>query len=90
MRIAIFGTGAVGSYFGGRLALSGQEVVFIARGEHLRAMQTQGLRVDSLAGDFIVDPIQATDDPARVGVVEVVILGVKAWQVPEAALECGL
>jgi 2-dehydropantoate 2-reductase len=87
MRIAIFGTGAVGGYFGGRLALSGQEVVFIARGEHLRAMQTQGLRVDSLAGDFIVDPIQATDDPTRVGVVEVVILGVKAWQVPEAALE---
>jgi 2-dehydropantoate 2-reductase len=86
MRIAVFGTGAVGGYFGGRLALSGQEVVFIARGDHLRALQTQGLRVDSLAGDFIVNPVQATDDPSRVGVVDIVLVGVKAWQVPEAAL----
>jgi 2-dehydropantoate 2-reductase len=86
MRIAVFGTGAVGGYFGGRLALNGQEVVFIARGDHLRALQTQGLRVESLAGDFIVNPVQATDDPARVGVVDAVLVGVKAWQVPEAAL----
>ncbi|MFO7624085.1 MAG: 2-dehydropantoate 2-reductase [Anaerolineales bacterium] len=86
MRIAVFGTGAVGGYFGGRLALSGQELVFIARGDHLRALQTQGLRVESLAGDFIVNPVQATDDPSRVGVVDAVLVGVKAWQVPEAAL----
>ena len=86
MRVAVFGSGAVGGYFGGRLALSGQEVVFIARGDHLRALQTQGLRVDSLAGDFIINPVQATDDPSRVGVVDVLLVGVKAWQVPEAAL----
>jgi 2-dehydropantoate 2-reductase len=86
MRIAIFGTGAVGGYFGGRLALSGHELVFIARGEHLRAMQSQGLRVDSPGGDFNINPVQATDDPSRVGVVDVVLVGVKAWQIPEAAL----
>jgi 2-dehydropantoate 2-reductase len=86
MRVAVFGTGAVGGYFGGRLAQGGQEVVFIARGEHLRAMQTHGLRVDSLAGDYILNPVQATDDPSRVGVVDVVLVGVKAWQIPEAAM----
>jgi 2-dehydropantoate 2-reductase len=85
MRIAVFGTGAVGGYFGGRLAQAGEDVVFIARGEHLQALRTQGLRVDSLKGDFLVQPVQATDDPARVGVVDVVLVGVKAWQVPEAA-----
>lgn len=86
MRIAIYGSGAVGGYFGGRLAESGQEVVFIARGEHLQALRSQGLRIDSVKGDFIVHPVHATDDPAQAGVVEVVLLGVKAWQVPEAAL----
>jgi 2-dehydropantoate 2-reductase len=86
MRIAVFGAGAVGGYFGGRLAESGQDVVFIARGAHLRAMQSEGLRVDSINGDFTVYPVQAFDDPTRVGEVEAVLLGVKAWQVPEAAL----
>jgi 2-dehydropantoate 2-reductase len=86
MRVAVFGSGAVGGYFGGRLASSGQEVVFIARGDHLHAMRSQGLRVDSLAGDFIINPVQATDDPSRVGVVDVLLVGVKAWQIPEAAL----
>ncbi len=85
MRIAVFGTGGVGGYFGGRLAQAGEDVVFIARGEHLRAMQEHGLRVDSIAGDFVVAPVQATDDPGAVGGVDVVLLGVKAWQVPAAA-----
>ncbi len=85
MRIAVFGTGAVGGYFGGRLAQAGEDVVFIARGEHLRAMLMHGLRVDSAKGDFLVKPVQATDDPAQVGVVDVALLGVKAWQVTEAA-----
>ena len=87
MKIAVFGSGAVGGYFGGRLALSGQEVIFIARGDNLRALQTQGLKVDSLAGNFYLPAVQATDDPARVGVVDAVLVGVKAWQVPEAAME---
>ena len=85
MRIAVFGTGAVGGYFGGRLAQAGEDVVFIARGEHLRAMLMQGLQVDSIKGDFVVKPVHVTDDPAEVGKVDVVLVGVKAWQVLEAA-----
>ena len=57
MRIAIFGTGAVGGYFGGRLALAGEDVIFIARGEHMQAMRDNGLRVDSIKGDFVVQPV---------------------------------
>jgi 2-dehydropantoate 2-reductase len=85
MRIAVFGAGSVGGYFGGRLALADEEVVFIARGAHLQAMRTQGLRVESPKGDFTVSSVQATDNPAEVGPVDVVLVAVKAWQVPEAA-----
>ena len=52
MRIAIFGTGGVGAYFGGRLAQAGEDVVFIARGAHLQALRTNGLKVESTKGDF--------------------------------------
>ena len=85
MRIAVFGTGGVGGYFGGRLAQAGEDVVFIARGEHLRAIRASGLRVDSTDDDFVIQPAKATDDVKEVGEVDLVILGVKAWQVPEAA-----
>jgi len=85
MRIAIFGTGGVGGYFGGRLAQAGQDVTFIARGKHLQALRQHGLQVESVKGNFVVQPVQATDSPAEVGPVEVVIVGVKAWQVTEAA-----
>ncbi len=85
MRIAVFGVGGAGGYFGGRLAQAGEDVVFIARGEHLQALRTQGLRVDSVKGDFVLQSVQATDDLAQLGVVDAVLLGVKAWQVPEAA-----
>ncbi|MBT5872955.1 MAG: 2-dehydropantoate 2-reductase [Candidatus Latescibacteria bacterium] len=85
MRIAVYGTGGVGGYYGGRLAEAGEDVVFIARGEHLAALLDQGLRVDSTKGDFIVTPVEATDDPAAVGKVDVVMVCVKCWQVPEAA-----
>ena len=85
MRIAVFGVGGAGGYFGGRLAQAGEDVVFIARGEHLQALRTHGLRVDSVKGNFVLQSVQATDDPAQLGVVDVVLLGVKAWQVPEAA-----
>ncbi len=71
MRIAIYGTGGVGGYFGGRLAQAGEDVVFIARGDHLKAMSKQGLRVDSINGDFVLESVQATDDPAKVGMVDV-------------------
>jgi 2-dehydropantoate 2-reductase len=85
MRIAVFGTGGAGGYFGGRLAQAGEDVTFIARGEHLQAIREHGLQVDSVNGDFVIQPAQATDNPVQVGVVDVVLVGVKAWQVPEAA-----
>ena len=64
MRIAVFGTGGVGGYFGGRLAQAGESVVFIARGKTLEALRTNGLRVDSIKGDFVVPKVNATDDDA--------------------------
>ena len=85
MRIAIFGTGGAGGYFGAQLARAGQDVIFIARGEHLQAIHTQGLRVETSKGEIVIQPAQAADDPAQVGVVDAVIVGVKAWQVTDAA-----
>jgi len=85
MRVAIFGTGGVGGYFGGRLAQAGHAVVFIARGAHLQAIRRDGLRVESVAGDFVVWPAEATDAPAEAGQVDAVLVCTKAWQVGEAA-----
>jgi 2-dehydropantoate 2-reductase len=85
VRIAIFGSGGVGGYFGGRLAQAGEDVVFIARGAHLTALRERGLRVASIAGDFALYPVHATDDPASVDPVDTVLLAVKAWQIPAAA-----
>ena len=85
MRIVVYGTGGVGGYFGGRLAQAGEDVTFIARGEHLRAIKGNGLRVDSPNGDFVIHPARATDNIDEVGETDLVILGVKAWQVPDAA-----
>jgi 2-dehydropantoate 2-reductase len=85
MRIAIFGSGGAGGYFGARLAKAGEDVVFIARGDHFRAIRSNGLRVDSVDGDFVVHPAEVTDEPAKAGAVDVVIVGVTTWQLPEAA-----
>lgn len=85
MRFAIMGSGGVGGYFGARLAAAGHEVNFIARGEHLAAMQRDGLRVSSIEGDLHLTEVKATDDPRTVGVVDAVIVAVKAWQVSAAA-----
>jgi len=82
MRIAIFGAGGAGGYFGARLAKAGEDVTFIARGEHLNAIRNSGLRIDSIGGDFVVHPANATDNPEKVGPVDLILLGVKAWQVP--------
>jgi 2-dehydropantoate 2-reductase len=89
MRVAVFGTGGVGGYFGARLASTGVEVVFIARGDHLAAMRRSGLRVTSVLGDMLIAPAQATDSPATAGAVDAVLLGVKTWQVPAAADSLG-
>lgn len=85
MKIVIFGSGGVGGYFGGRLAQAGESVTFIARGAHLDAMRRSGLQVDSILGDFHVQPVQAENDPAAVEPADFVLLAVKAWQVPDAA-----
>ncbi len=84
MKVAVFGTGAIGAYYGGRLAQSGVEVSFIARGQHLQAIREHGLKVDSIKGDFIVTPQQVSDDCADIGNVDLVIVCVKGWQVAEA------
>jgi len=84
VRIAVLGAGGVGGYFGGRLAEAGEEVHFIARGAHLEALRTTGLQVESVAGDFVLQPAHATADPASVGAVDAVLVAVKTWQLAEA------
>ncbi len=84
MKIAVIGAGAVGGYFGGRLALNGNEVTFLVRGKTFEALRSRPLRVESLKGDFEVQ-VRAVDDAAEIGVVDVVLVAVKAWQLPEAA-----
>ncbi len=85
MKICIIGVGGVGGYFGARLAATGHEVFFIARGATLETLCTQGLRVESPLGDLHLQNVAATDNPVEVGEVDVVILGVKTWQVPSVA-----
>ncbi len=85
MLVAVFGTGGAGGYFGARLAVAGEDVSFIARGAHLEAIRTHGLRVESMRGDMHVQPARASDRAQDVGPVDWVICGVKAWQVPQAA-----
>lgn len=85
MKIAVFGTGGVGGYFGGRLAQAGHEVFFFARGEHLKAMQQNGLHVESVHGDFTIHPVNASDDPSKVGPVDYVIVAVKHYQLSTAS-----
>lgn len=85
MKIAVFGSGAIGGYFGGRLAQAGNDVTFIARGKHLDAIVANGLRVQSINGDFTVHPVKATDRPEVIGIVDIVLCCVKSWQVSEVA-----
>jgi 2-dehydropantoate 2-reductase len=89
MRVAVFGAGGVGAYFGARLAQAGAELAVIARGAHLDAIRADGLRVDSVLGDMHVEPAIASASTADVGRVDVVLLGVKTWQVAEAMQSLG-
>jgi len=84
MRFAILGSGAVGGYFGAKLARQGQDVTFVARGAHLEAIRQRGLEVRSPAlGDFTVKAA-AESDTARIGPVDVAIVSVKAYDNPTA------
>ncbi len=85
MRIAIVGAGGVGGYFGARLQASGTDVAFVARGSHLTAMRTHGLRLHSPKGDLHLPQVHATDDPSTIGVVDVVLLTVKMYDLEAAA-----
>lgn len=81
MKIVIFGTGGVGGYFGGRLVQAGQDVTFVARGQHLEAIRKSGLKVSSAHGDFVIHPANATDSTESIGAVDLIILATKAWHV---------
>lgn len=85
MRIATMATGAVGGYFGARLAAAGHEVSFIARGAQLEAIRKNGLKIESTLGNLHLKDAKATDDPARVGPVDVVLFAVKLWDTEKAA-----
>jgi 2-dehydropantoate 2-reductase len=84
MRIAIMAAGAVGGYFGARLVQAGHDVYFIARGSHLDAIRKDGLRVESALGDVHLKKVNATDDPASVGPVDIVMFAVKLWDTESA------
>ena len=89
MRIAIYGAGGLGGFYGARLACAGNDVAFIARGAHLAAMRERGLRVTSpLGGMHLPEPV-ATDNPADVGPVDLVLVAVKTWQIPEVGAAMG-
>jgi 2-dehydropantoate 2-reductase len=85
MRIAVMGAGALGGYFGGRLAAAKHEVVLIARGAHLAAIRERGLKILSPRGNLHVPEIAATDDPRSVGPVDVIMFMVKNYDVQSGA-----
>ena len=85
MHIAVMAAGAVGGYFGARLAAAGHKVSFIARGSHLEAIKTNGLQVISPLGNVHLPSPDATDDPARIGPVDFVLFAVKLWETEQAA-----
>ena len=85
MKIAIFGSGGVGGYFGGRLSASGEDVTFLARGAHLRALQEEGLRIASPNGDLHLPKVKATDRPEAIGPVDAVLFTVKMYDVDSSA-----
>ena len=85
MKIAVMGAGGVGGYVGGRLAEAGEEVHLIARGRHLEALKARGLKIESPLGDAALADIHATDDPAEIGPVDLVLFAVKLADTDAAA-----
>ncbi len=84
MRIAIVGTGGIGGPLGASFAMAGHDVTFLARGAHLAAIRAHGLRIEGDRGETLVRPAQATDDPAAIGPVDLVLFCVKLWDVESA------
>jgi 2-dehydropantoate 2-reductase len=84
MRVAIMAAGAVGGYFGARIAAAGHDVSFVARGAHRDAIRRDGLRIESPLGDLQLQ-VKVTDDPAAIGPVDLVLFAVKLWDTEAAA-----
>jgi 2-dehydropantoate 2-reductase len=84
MRMAVMAAGAVGGYFGGRMAAAGHDVTFIARGAHRDAIRRDGLRIESALGHLHLKDLNVTDDPKQVGPVDVVLFAVKLWDTETA------
>jgi 2-dehydropantoate 2-reductase len=89
VKVAVVGAGGVGGYFGARLADAGTDVSFVARGAHLEAMRTNGLKVLSPLGDLHLDRVKATDDPSSIGPVDVVFFTVKLYDTAPACERIG-
>jgi 2-dehydropantoate 2-reductase len=85
MKIAVMGAGAIGCYFGGRLLAAGEDVSFIARGPHLKAMQNKGLQIISPHGDMNLGKVKATDDPNSVGKADMILFCLKLWDTDAGA-----
>jgi len=88
MRIVAFGAGGVGGYFGAKLALSGVDVTFVARGAHLGAIRTYGLAIRSPDGDMLVNPAVATDDVATIDPPDYLLFAVKLFDTEAVAETC--
>ena len=88
MRIVAFGAGGVGGYFGAKLALSGVDVTFVARGAHLEAIRTNGLAIHSPDGDMLVHPAVATDDVATIDPPDYLLFAVKLFDTEAVAETC--
>jgi 2-dehydropantoate 2-reductase len=84
VKVAIFGTGGVGGYFGARMAAAGADVAFIARGSHLEALRTRGLKLESPLGDLVLERVNATAEPADIGPVDVILFTVKLYDTDAA------
>jgi 2-dehydropantoate 2-reductase len=85
MKILVIGAGGVGGYFGAVLAKAGNEVTFLARGRHLTAMETFGLKISSPNGDFVLSHVNVVESLENMGPVDVILLATKAWQVEDSA-----
>jgi 2-dehydropantoate 2-reductase len=85
MKIAVMGAGAIGCYFGARLAAAGEEVHFIGRGPHLKAMNEKGLKIVSPHGDLYLKRVNTVENPKTVGPVDMVLFCVKLWDTDTAA-----
>src|SRR5277367_1404790 len=83
MKIAVVGTGGVGGYFGARLAAGGNAVTFVARGQHLEAIQRNGLTIRSSRGDLHLDNVHVVDSVRKIDAVDLILIAVKLWDTEE-------